>query len=142
MTLPSRIAAVVLLLASLGLVFVLVSNAGVSTDVYLANPTLTPLPTANAANWAEIMAGQLVYKSDPNAPFQVSYNSTSIDAFITGNSLQPLAEDTETPMLDLLTSFAAGWNSSWHPYNSPPQPMPSPDQSPKNWAVCRSVICG
>ena len=81
MPLRSQTTAVIILLVTLGLVFVLVANAGVSTDVFLPDPTetpilptATPLPEASAENWTETAPGQLAYTADPTStpPFRTA----------------------------------------------------------------------
>ncbi len=115
MTLRSQTVALIVLLAVLGIVFVLVGDSGVSTTVFSAEPTATytptptpsptPVPEASADHWAEVAAGQLTY-DDPAIPAQIQYQQQTLDEFITSSGYQAPADDVAYPLVNLLQQMS------------------------------------
>ncbi|HVO69093.1 MAG TPA: hypothetical protein VMT24_03545 [Aggregatilineaceae bacterium] len=117
MMLRSQIAAAfAVLLVALGLVFVLVGDAGVATRVFLPEPTLTytptvgptptPLPEGNAGNWAEEQPGTLTY-SDSSIPARILHETMKLDDFVQQNQLQPPPQPAPFSFLELLDQIRA-----------------------------------
>jgi len=112
MTLRSQTAALTILLVALAIVFVLVGETGVSTGVFLPEPTLTytptvgptptPLPDPAAENWTEIGPNQWTYAGDTEGTAQLSARPQNFDTFVTTNGLTLPAEDSAYPLLDVL----------------------------------------
>ncbi|MBN1680026.1 MAG: hypothetical protein JW966_07015 [Anaerolineae bacterium] len=117
MTLRSQTTAVVLLLIVLGLVFVLVADTGVSTGVFLPDPTLTMTPTiaptavplgeGTAENWTEQTPGQLTYTRDPEILAQIQTVTLPVEEFAQQSGLEMPADDVTYPLVDLLTQVRA-----------------------------------
>jgi len=109
MTIRPQTISVAVLLVALGLIFLLVGNAGVSTGVFLPEPTLTPIPpTATPLpdpavdNWSESAPGQVTHNGDLENPAQITYQTVPLDTFIEQRQLETPAEDAPLPLLDLL----------------------------------------
>lgn len=116
MTLRSQqTVALIVLLAVLGVVFVLVGDSGVSTAVFrpehtaTLTPTLAPSPTAtlvpSAGNWVEQQPGTLTYMGQPDIEAQVTYLSGPLAEMITQWGLQMPPDDSEYPLYDVLTQY-------------------------------------
>jgi len=116
----ASIYAVVILLMTFGIVFVLVGDSGVSTGVYLADhPTNTPAPTAGpsptplpdpaAENWTETAPGQLAYSARPESSAQIAHSTTTLDAFVQGMSMETPPADTPYPALTALETLRDGF---------------------------------
>jgi hypothetical protein len=109
MTMRPQTISVAVLLVALGLIFLLVGNAGVSTGVFLPEPTLTPIPpTATPLpdpavdHWSETAPGQVAYTADPETPAQIVYQTMPLDTYIQQRGLETPAADAALPLLDLL----------------------------------------
>jgi hypothetical protein len=114
MTIRPQTISVAVLLVALGLIFLLVGNAGVSTGVFLPEPTLTPipptatpLPDAAVDNWSESAPGQVTHNGDPENPAQIVYETIPLDTFIEQRQLETPAGDAALPLLDLLQQRGA-----------------------------------
>ncbi len=116
----ASIYAVVILLVTLGVVFVLVGDSGVSTGVYLADhPTNTPAPTAGpsptplpdpaAENWQETVPGQLVYTAKPESSAQIAHSTSTLDAFVQGMGMETPPADAPYPALSALETLRDGF---------------------------------
>lgn len=116
----ASIYAVVILLVTFGIVFVLVGDSGVSTGVYLADhptntpaptvgPSPTPLPDPAANNWAETVPGQLVYSAKPESSAQIAHSTTTLDAFVQGMGMETPPADTPYPALAALETLRDGF---------------------------------
>ncbi len=109
----SQIAALAVLLVGLGVVLVLVGDAGVSTGVFstatpvpTSTPSPTPLPEASADNWAASAPGQLAYSADPNINAQVVYQTAaSLDELAGLTGLEAPAADDPYPLITMLTKI-------------------------------------
>lgn len=113
MTLRPQTISVAVLLVAFGLIFILVGNAGVSTGVFLPEPTLTPipptatpLPDPSEAHWTESPPGQVTYSGNPERTAQITYQTMALDIFIQQRQLEAPAEGTSLPLLDLLQQRA------------------------------------
>jgi len=113
MSMRSQTIAIAVLLVALGIIFLLVGNAGVSTGVFLPEPTLTPIPpTATplpdpaADHWSESAPGQVAYTADAERSAQIAYQTMPLDTFIEQRQLDAPAEDAALPLLDLLQQRA------------------------------------
>ncbi len=112
MTLRSQTVALVILFAAFAIIFLLVGDAGVSTSVYLPEPTLTytptssptptPLPEPVAANWTEMQAGQWYYQGPQEVNARINYTAIALEDFITRINLTPPPEDSAYPLIDVL----------------------------------------
>jgi len=102
----ASIYAAVILLVTLGVVFVLVGDSGVSTGVYLADhPTNTPAPTAGptrprcpiprARTGKRPFRGSSSYTAKPESSAQIAHSTSTLDAFGAGMGM-------ETPPADAL----------------------------------------
>jgi hypothetical protein len=110
------VAAFAVLIVAIGLVFVLVGNAGVDTRVFLPEPTLTytptvgptptPLPEGNAGNWAEEQPGTLTY-SDPSVSARILHQTMTLDDFVQQNQLQPPTQAAPFSFLEVLGEVRA-----------------------------------
>lgn len=115
MTLRSQTAALAVLFAALIVIFLLVGDAGVSTGVFLPEPTLTHTPTVvptatpgpapGALNWAETTPGQLSH-TGAGITARINYQAVKLDEFITGTGLNAPATDASYPLLDLLSQLS------------------------------------
>lgn len=116
----ASIYAVVILLVTLGVVFVLVGDSGVSTGVYLADhPTDTPAPTAGpsptplpdpaAGNWSETVPGQLVYTARPESSAQIAHSTSTLNAFVQGMGLETPVAGNPYPALSALETLRDGF---------------------------------
>ncbi|MCD4684585.1 MAG: hypothetical protein K8S97_01440, partial [Anaerolineae bacterium] len=105
--LTSALAALAVLLVIISAAFLLTSEAGVDTNVQSAIATATPLPDPLAANWLELEpgSGQYQYIGNTQNTVILSVQYTTLDEFIFTNEFTPVAEDTATPLLDLLTEL-------------------------------------
>ncbi len=109
----SQIAALAVLLVGLGVVLVLVGDAGVSTGVFstatpvpTSTPSPTPLPEASADNWAASAPGQLAYSADPNINAQVVYQTAaSLDELAGLTGLEAPPADDPYPLITMLTKI-------------------------------------
>ena len=105
------VAALAVLIVALGLMFVLVGQAGVATRVFLPEATLTytptvgpsptPLPEGNVANWVESQPGALTY-SDSSITARVAYQTMTLDSFIQQNQLQAPTQPAPYSFLQVL----------------------------------------
>ena len=112
MTLRSQTAALGVLLVAIAIIFVLVGETGVSTGVFLPEPTLTytptvgptptPLPDASAENWTEVGPNQWAYTGEIEAAAQLTVRPQKFDTFVVNNGLTVPAEDAPFPYLDVL----------------------------------------
>ncbi len=116
MTLRSQTIALVGLFVALAVVFVLVGNAGVSTGVFLPEPTVTytptvgpsptPVPEGTAGNWTEVGTGQLSYAGTGGQQATIQYQMLSLADFVASSSgLQLPPDGTALPELDVLTQI-------------------------------------
>lgn len=115
MTLRSQTAALAVLFVALIVIFLLVGDAGVSTGVFLPEPTLTytptvaptatPGPAPGAANWAETTPGQWTH-TGAGVAARINYQTVKLDEFITGTGLTAPAADAPYPLLDLLSQLS------------------------------------
>ena len=115
MTFRSQTAALAVLFAALIVIFLLVGDAGVSTGVFLPEPTLTytptvvptatPGPAPGAANWAETAPGQLTH-TGAGVAARINYQAVKLDEFITATGLTAPAADAPYPLLDLLSQLS------------------------------------
>jgi hypothetical protein len=104
-------AALAVLIVALGLIFVLVGNAGVATRVFLPQATLTytptvgstptPLPQGNADKWSEEQPGTLTY-ADSSVPARILHDSMKLDDFVQQNQLQPPTQSAPFSYLEVL----------------------------------------
>lgn len=108
--------AVVILLVTLGVIFVLVGESGVSTGVYLPDqptstpeptigPSPTPLPDPSVENWQENAPGQLTYIARPESRVQLLYNTTTLETFVRGMGAELPPADDPYPLLTALQSL-------------------------------------
>jgi hypothetical protein len=116
MTLRSQTAAIVILLAALGIVFVLVASGGVSSEVFLAENTSTPSPTIEstatpipegfAGNWVEdpVVPGQWTYTGDPNVNVVITENVVPLADLATQFGVE-IPEDAPLAPLTILEAF-------------------------------------
>jgi hypothetical protein len=105
------VAALAVLIVALGLMFVLVGQAGVATRVFLPEATLTytptvgpsptPLPEGNVANWVESQPGALTY-SDSSIPARIVYQTMTLDDFVQQNQLKPPTQPVPYAYLEVL----------------------------------------
>jgi len=112
MTLRSQTVALAILFAAFAIVFLLVGDAGVSTSVYLPEPTLTytptstptptPLPEPVAANWTEMQAGQWYYQGPQEVNARINYTAIALEDFVTRTNLTPPPDDSAYPLIDVL----------------------------------------
>jgi len=112
MTLRSQTAALAVLFVALAVIFLLVGDAGVSTGVFLPEPTLTytptiaptatPGPDPGAANWTEAATGRWTYSGPSGAAASINFETINLDEFITGTGLTAPAADAPYPLLDVL----------------------------------------
>lgn len=126
MTHRAQTAAVIVLLGVTGLIFVLVGDNGVSTGVFLPEPTLTltptpiptatPLPEPSADSWTESTTGQLTYV-DPNVAAQIAYQTTTLDLFVTQSELEMPASDEPYPLQNLLSQTHDDWQATISGWN-------------------------
>lgn len=115
MALRSQTAALVVLFAALTVIFLLVGDAGVSTGVFLPEPTLTytptvvptatPGPAPGALNWAETTPGQLSH-TGAGVTARINYQAVKLDEFIAGIGLTAPAADAPYPLLDLMSQLS------------------------------------
>ncbi|GIV81178.1 MAG: hypothetical protein KatS3mg051_0532 [Anaerolineae bacterium] len=94
------------------MIFLLVGDAGVSTGVYLPEPTLTytptstptptPLPDPVAANWTEMQAGQWYYQGPQEVNARINYTAIALEDFVTRTNLTPPPDDSAYPLVDVL----------------------------------------
>ncbi|MBN1202325.1 MAG: hypothetical protein JXJ20_10760 [Anaerolineae bacterium] len=125
MTLRPHVLTIAVLLAVTGLVFILVGSGGVSTGVFLPDPThtLTPTPSpdveapqGSADHWTEMAPGQFVYAPDPDVPVsessaQIGYQIVALEAFWEQVGIEAPAEDAPYPLLDVLEQMRAAFES-------------------------------
>lgn len=112
MTLRSQTVALAILFAAFAVIFLLVGNAGVSTGVFLPEPTLTytptstptptPLPDPNAGNWAETAPGQWTYQGSDEILARINYTAIALDEFVTSTNLTAPPTDAAYPLIDVL----------------------------------------
>jgi hypothetical protein len=110
------VAAFAVLIVALGLVFVLVGNAGVATRVFLpeatltytptVGPTPTPLPQGNAEKWSEEQPGTLTY-ADSSIPARILHQTMTLDDFIQQNQLQSPTQTAPFSFLEVLDQLRA-----------------------------------
>ncbi len=109
-----QVAALIVLLVVMGFVFVLVGEAGVSTDAI--KPTATVSPTAGAdsaatsgtaANWVESTPGSLTYAPDAERDATVQYLSGDFATVAGQIGAQTPAGDSTYPLLDMAQDLAA-----------------------------------
>ena len=116
MTLRSQTIALVGLFVVIGVVFVLVGDAGVSTGVFLPNPTVTytptvgpsptPVPEGAADNWTETGTGQFSYAGTGGQQATIQYQTVSLADFVASSGgLQMPPDGTALPELDVLTQI-------------------------------------
>lgn len=116
----ASISAVVILLVSLAVVFILVGNSGVSTAVYVAGqptstpaptvgPSPTPLPDPAVEHWRETVPGQLTYLPQPDSPAQVFYSVMTLEEFTSGLGVEPPPADAPFPQLSVLETLRDGF---------------------------------
>ena len=112
MSMRSQTIAIAVLLVAVGIIFLLVGNAGVSTGVFLPEPTLTPIPpTATplpdpaADHWSESAPGQVAYTADAERSAQIAYQTMPLDTFIEQRQLEAPAEDVLLHQWQLATEF-------------------------------------
>ncbi|MEW6580265.1 MAG: hypothetical protein AB1435_13885 [Chloroflexota bacterium] len=116
MTLRSQTAALAVLFVALTVIFLLVGDAGVSTGVFLPEPTLTYTPTVaptatpgpdpGAANWTEATPGQWTYTGASGVAARINYDTVKLDEFITGTGLTAPAADAPYPLLAVLSQLS------------------------------------
>ncbi|WP_119066810.1 hypothetical protein [Aggregatilinea lenta] len=103
-----QVAALIVLLVVMGFVFVLVGEAGVSTDAI--KPTATVAPTADgeasassgtAANWVESTPGTLTYAADAERDAAVQYLVGAVATVAGQIGAQAPADDSTYPLLDV-----------------------------------------
>jgi hypothetical protein len=120
MTLRSQTIALIVLFAAVGIVFVFVADADISTRVFTPDSTLTPtattIPTATSAPapeevWTETQPGTLAYAADPALQVQLIYRESTVETFVTQLELQPPAADTPFPLLNLLGQMRTAYES-------------------------------
>lgn len=113
MTLRSQTVALAILFAAFVIIFLLVGDAGVSTGVFLPEPTLTytptpsptptPLPDPAAANWTEAQPGQWVYQGPAEVVnARINYTAIALDEFVMRTNLTPPADDSAYPLIEVL----------------------------------------
>jgi len=113
MTLRSQTVALAILFAAFVIIFLLVGDAGVSTGVFLPEPTLTytptpsptptPLPDPAAANWTEAQPNQWVYQGPAEVVnARINYTAIALDEFVTRTNLTPPPDDSAYPLIDVL----------------------------------------
>ncbi|GAB4433108.1 MAG: hypothetical protein Kow00106_26360 [Anaerolineae bacterium] len=112
MTLRSQTVALAILFVAFAVIFLLVGDAGVSTGVYLPEPTLTytptstptptPLPDPVAANWTEMQAGQWYYQGPQEVNARINYTAIALDDFVTRTNLTPPPDDAAYPLVEVL----------------------------------------
>ncbi len=132
MRLRSQTAALAVLFIALAAIFLLVGDAGVSTGVFLPDPTLThtptiaptatPGPAPGAANWTETGAGQWAYAGPSGVAARINHDTINLDEFITGVGLTAPAAEAPYPLLDVLGRLrasleeqASGAGLTWEP---------------------------
>lgn len=110
MSVRPQTAALIVLLVVMGFVFVLVGEAGVSTQVF--KPTPTPAPTEEAAasagsaeNWIEGPPGVLQYQANPQVDARVAYLVAPLDELAAQFGMPAPAPDAAYPLLDLTTAI-------------------------------------
>ncbi|MBN2305244.1 MAG: hypothetical protein JXQ72_12235, partial [Anaerolineae bacterium] len=106
-----------LLVISLGVVFVLVGDAGVETSVFTSDPTLTPLPptptpepVGSSDKWTEDEAspGTWTYVSDDETvQATITEQVLSLADAATYLGVMPPSDDAAAPTLDMLNQFYA-----------------------------------
>jgi hypothetical protein len=102
----SQIAALAILIVTLGVVLALVGSGGMKNDVFLAEDTPTPLPPPNAANWSAAEPGAMTYV-DPNLPAQIIYQTVSLDELIELTGFERPAADDPDPLTTLVGQLRA-----------------------------------
>lgn len=116
MTLRSpAFAALAVLFVAVTAVFVLVSEAGVETRVFTADPTLTPVPTvgptptplpdASAENWVVVGTNQYQYRGDIDVQTSLTVSTSVLTEFINASGLQAPPEDAAFPIFVLMTEL-------------------------------------
>ena len=110
------VAALAVLIVALGLMVVLVGQAGVATRVFLPEATLTytptvgpsptPLPEGNVANWVESQPGSLTY-SNSSIPARILHQEMTLDNFIQQNQLKPPTQPAPYSFLEVLDQLRA-----------------------------------
>jgi len=112
--------ALILLLVTMGLVFVAVGDRGVSTGVFLpgqptgtpaptAGPSPTPLPEPGADHWQESVPGQLRYTARPDSAAVIIHDTTTLDAFTQGLGIEPPPAGAPYPLLSALETMRDGF---------------------------------
>lgn len=114
-----QIAALIVLLVVMGFVFVLVGEAGVSTDAIkptpVASPTAdaaAPVASGTAANWVASSDGVLAYAPDPAIDAQVAYLVDTMDAMAAQFGVAVPSDDAALPLLDLSQQIYDGLKAS------------------------------
>lgn len=106
-----QVAALIVLLLVMGFVYVLVGEAGVSTDAIKPTPTVSPTAAPAAAssgtadNWVETQDGTLTYMADPTLDVQAVYLVDTLDGMVAQFGVDTPAEDAAYPVLDLAQSI-------------------------------------
>lgn len=116
----SQTIALVVLFVTLGLVFAVAAEVGVSTKVFTPQSTLTSTPTVTlsptptpgadvrAKNWTEVQPGSLTYAPRPDLQtFPLTYQTMTLDSFVQQNNGTPIPAGTKYPLVEAMNQFRA-----------------------------------
>ncbi len=113
----SQTFALVVLFATLALLLAAAGAVGVSTKAFgpqstpTASPTVTSTPTptqepaSQAEHWTEGDAGVLTYTADATLQAQASYETSTLDDFVTQVGIEAVPADTKYPLANALEQF-------------------------------------